>query len=462
MLTVCRRRALAPLVILLVLSASTTSAPSLHAGDDPHDAIELQPGGQFVFWSAGDGIAAAAVFGTVEIAWLFDREAVHWTSFIPALGVTNFSIDDGDVLWVVSDVAQTIAFGAPAGGVQLVEALGGRSFAAAVDFGPYPGGRVFVVELSGLVLLFNLDGSDESTIIDLSSRVVSTGGEKGLLSVELDPDFTDNGFLYAYYTLPDAPFSQLSRFTVTNDTADFFSEVLILQIDQHSANHNGGSVRFGPDGMLYLSLGDGGGAGDPQEHGQNLGTLLGTVLRIDVSATSSESPYEIPPDNPFIAAADARPEIWAYGLRNPWRMAFDSVTGNLWLADVGQSSFEEVNVIERGGNYGWNTLEGNACFDPPANCNDASTVAPVVTYTHADGCSITGGVVYRGDVATIFGDYLYSDFCTGTVWAVDAATPGAPRVLTETDLSVASFGVDGDGEVYIVAFDSPILRIAAP
>ena len=458
------------LATLLVLFAFATPVAPLDAGDEPPDTIELQSGGQFLFWSAGDGFAAAELFATVTIVWLFNVAAISWTSFIPDLGLTNFTIEDGDILWVVSDGPQTIAFGEAGNGpingdgpIQLVDALGGRFFNAPVDFGPYPGGRVFVVELVGLVLLFDLDGGGESTVIDLRTRVGTTGGEKGLLSVALDPSFADNGFLYAYYTLPDAPFSQLSRFTVTDNTADLFSEVLILQIDQFAANHNGGSVRFGPDGMLYLSLGDGGGAGDPEANGQDLSTLLGSVLRIDVSATSQNNPYDIPPDNPFLSTPGARPEIWAHGLRNPWRMAFDPATGELWLGDVGQSSLEEIDVIQRGGNYGWNTLEGTACFDPPANCDDSGTVGPVVTYTHDDGCSVTGGVVYRGgDAPSLQGDYLYSDFCSGTLWAVNAASPGAARVIAETGRSVSSFGVDAGGSAYILAFDGPILQIAAP
>jgi glucose/arabinose dehydrogenase len=310
----------------------------------------------------------------------------------------------------------------------------------------------------GLIELLDLadGGTSTSLLLNLEGTVSRQGNEEGLLSVALDPRFATNGYLYAYYSAASPRRSVLSRFTVPagSDVADGGSELVILELEQPFSNHNGGAVRFGPDGMLYLGFGDGGSGGDPRDNGQDPSTLLGSVIRIDVRAASEAQRYAIPPDNPsFAAEFNARPETWAFGFRNPWRMAFDSATGALWLADVGQDAVEEIDVVTAGGNYGWNRLEGDACFSPASGCASAGTVLPVATYTHADGRSVSGGGVYRGDaVPGLRGRYVYADAASGTIWALPSDRSGPPVVLVESDLNIVSFGVDADGELYVVDF----------
>ena len=353
--------------------------------------------------------------------------------------------------------------------VSLVAAFGGREFDRAIEIGiyplePEPSPSFFVAEQAGRVFVLRGDGGDE-LLLDIRSQVSRDGNEEGLLSVAVDPVFTETGYLWVYYSVAGGPRrTRLSRFTVdlqsgTPFGADPDSELVILEVEQPFRNHNGGAIRFGPDGMLYLGLGDGGSSGDPTGNGQNLGTLLGTVIRIDVGEASAAEPYRIPVDNPFVDAPGARPEIWAYGLRNPWRMAFGPVSGQLWLGDVGQSTVEEIDIIERGSNYGWNRLEGSSCFEPRSGCDRAGVTLPVAEYDRDAGCSVTGGVVYRGDdVPGLQGSYLFSDFCNGTIWALP---PGGGEVvaIARNPDSVVSFGTDLAGEVYIVTFGGPILRI---
>jgi glucose/arabinose dehydrogenase len=258
--------------------------------------------------------------------------------------------------------------------------------------------------------------------------------------------------------------TRLARFTVdlARDAyrADPASELVILEQPQPYSNHNGGAVRFGPDGMLYLGLGDGGSEGDPQGNGQDLGNWLSTIIRIDVRHASAAQPYVVPPDNPFVGTAGAKPEIWAYGLRNPWRMSFDSATGALWVGDVGQDRFEEVDVVRRGGNYGWSHVEGFSCYKPSTNCGIADTVPPLVVYPHGPECSISGGVVYRGRaIPALDGHYLYGDYCSGAVWALDASTRANPVRLATGVGNVVAFGTDAAGEVYVLTFGAPVLKV---
>lgn len=344
--------------------------------------------------------------------------------------------------------------------VTFEEAFGGREFERPTELGAYPDGRYYIAEQDGIVTLMHEDGADAGTLLDIRDRVLQAGYEEGLLSLTLDPEFASRPYIYAYYSAPDPRRTVLSRFEVSNDTAGLDSELVILEVAQPFSNHNGGSIRFGPDGMLYLGLGDGGGSASA--NGQDLGTLLGKVLRIDVRNATSEQAYAIPSDNPFAGAADARPEIWAYGFRNPWRMAFDPATGALWAGDVGESAIEEVDVVERGGNYGWDRLEGNECHRPRSGCDREGTIPPVATYTHDDGCSITGGLVYRGAaLPALTGHYLYGDFCSGQIWSV-SAEGGDPVVLAAPDeRRVSSFATDEAGdEVYLVIHGGPVLRIA--
>ncbi len=313
--------------------------------------------------------------------------------------------------------------------------------------------RLFVTEQVGRIRI--VDGGELVTepFLDVSELVVA-GGEQGLLGLAFHPDYQDNGRFFVNYTDTDGD-TVVAEYRVSDnpDVADPDSQRVLLRIDQPFPNHNGGHVAFGPDGYLYVATGDGGGGGDPHENGQDLTTLLGKLLRIDVDAPGGE-PYGIPGDNPFADKGDARPEIWAYGLRNPWRFSFDRATNDLWIADVGQSAFEEVNRVRAaaaGLDYGWDVMEGRNCFEV-ADCETQGRVLPVTGYSHDDGCSITGGYVYRGsDAPELQGGYVFGDYCSGSIWVLDARAKGfvAPvRVAAEAG-SISTFGEDEDGELYM-------------
>ena len=347
--------------------------------------------------------------------------------------------------------------------VVVVPALSGRRFDRPTDAAAYPGGRVLIAEQSGLVFLLDRTSGEGGIFLDLRREVSRDGNEEGLLGLALAPDFAASGHLYAYYSVREgARRTRLSRFTAAGGAAEPASELVILEVAQPFSNHNGGALRFGPDGMLYLGLGDGGSAGDPASNAQDPGTLLGSILRIDVRAASEAAPYQVPEDNPFVGVDGARGEIWAYGLRNPWRMAFDPENGTLWVGDVGQNSIEEVDVIVRGGNYGWNRLEGEACFRPRSGCDPGGTERPIATYGHREGCSITGGVVYRGRaVPELDGAYVFGDFCSGRVWAMEASGAGPAVPVADTGASITSFAQIGV-ELWLLRFDGPVLRAVSP
>ena len=255
--------------------------------------------------------------------------------------------------------------------------------------------------------------------LDIRSSVTRGGNEEGLLGLAFAPNFADNGRFYVYYSAASPRRSVLSRFEVRPDgLADPTSEHVVLEVDQPFRNHNGGMIAFGPDGMLYVGLGDGGSAGDPHRNGQNPGTLLGTILRIATEEPVEGATYAIPADNPFAGQSGARGEVWAYGLRNPWRFSFDRATGDLWVGDVGQNAREEIDIVHPGANYGWNVMEGTTCFRT-RSCNDDGLQAPVAEYGHNLGCSVTGGYVYRGQrIPALEGVYLYGDFCSGRIWGL--------------------------------------------
>ena len=344
---------------------------------------------------------------------------------------------------------------------EFVEALGGRAFEQPIELLAWPGGGLLVAEQRGGVSLYLDDGSVRG-VLDLSERVIFRG-EQGLLSVALDPEFADHPFLYAWYSPRGTNIARLSRFPVEGTLADAERELMILEVPQPYSNHNGGAVRFGPDGMLYLGIGDGGAANDPHGYGQNAQTLLGTIIRIDVRDASTQYPYRVPADNPLLGVAGVRPEIYAWGMRNPWRMAFDPETGALWYADVGQNRVEEVGIVAPGGNHGWNVFEGTECFGRDEDCAALDHIPPLAEYGHDLGCSVTGGVVYRGaELPWLDGAYLFADYCSGRVWALEQLD-GAwqMRELAQLDALISSFGVDAAGEVYLLTFDGPILRLSA-
>ncbi len=340
--------------------------------------------------------------------------------------------------------------------------------------------RIFVVEQAGVIrVLPNIDTIPAAGVfMDIRDRVNSSGTEQGLLGLAFDPDFAENGYFYVNYTAEGPSRTVLSRFSVSTDRnlADLGSELAILEVVQPFANHNGGMIEFGPDGMLYAGFGDGGAGADPFDNGQDPSTLLGTIVRLDVRDSKAGEPYVIPTDNPFfgglkVPAPDVvtpRPEVWAYGFRNPWRFSFDSMgegaTGALWVADVGQSDWEEVDVVEEAGNYGWNVMEGAHCF-LAATCDASDLELPVAEYGNAgEECSITGGRVYRGQRApALIGHYLYADFCSGRIWALryEQGVRTGPVELLQAGFQVPSFGIDEIGEVYVLGFDGRAYRFAA-
>ena len=346
------------------------------------------------------------------------------------------------------------------GSVQLTRRFPGLSFSAAILTKPVPAtNTLLVLQQSGIGSTFVDDqGTSSSTqVLDISNRVRNQG-EQGLLGGAFDPNFTVNGHLFLHYTpLDDPRRGRISRFTWSGGVVDSASELVILEVAQPFPNHNGGSIEFGPDGYLYIALGDGGAAGDPLNNAQNAENLPGAVLRIDVSAASSAQPYRIPPDNPWANAPPNRGELWAIGLRNPFRMSFDPANGELWAGDVGQSEREEVDLIEAGGNYGWRVREGFLPFDDTDNTLPLSAFTdPVIDLPRTEAQSITGGEVYRGSgFPGLNGTYIYGDFVTGNVWSLQRIAGGAPtNTLLGSVSAPAHFTADQAGEMLITSYSS--------
>jgi glucose/arabinose dehydrogenase len=323
--------------------------------------------------------------------------------------------------------------------------------------------RLFIVEQPGRIRIVRNGQPITQPFLDIVSKV-SSSGEQGLLSVAFHPSYASNRFFYVNYT-DLAGDTRIERYTASAnpDVADPTSAKLILFQDQPFSNHNGGHLLFGPDGLLYIPLGDGGSGGDPQNNGQTLTTLLGKLLRIDVDGGD---PYAVPSSNPFVGRSDARAEIWAYGLRNPWRIAFDRQSNLLFIADVGQGSEEEINAVSRtagGLNYGWRIMEGNSCFNA-SSCNRTGLTLPVHTYPTSGGnCAVTGGFVYRGSVIPeLAGQYFFSDYCGGGVRSFRVVS-GAVQGLRDWGItstgSVSSFGEDSRGELYVISHNGTISRI---
>ena len=336
---------------------------------------------------------------------------------------------------------------------------------------PGDASRWFALNKAGVITVFNNDPANATGSIFLNISVpVDPSGEGGLLGIAFHPDFSMNGEVFVSYTAAGLT-SVISRFRSFdgNLTLDPMSEEILLTVNQPASNHNGGDIHFGPDGFLYVGLGDGGGSGDPFDNGQNTTTLLGAMLRIDVDVAVG---YGIPAGNPFAANAASPclqgvgavncPEIYAWGFRNPWRLSFDSMNGALWVGDVGQGAWEEVDRVELGQNYGWNTREGAHCFSPSSGCSTAGLTDPITEYGHSLGNSITGGYVYRGTaIPALQGHYIFGDFGSGRIWAVPANSPigTAPTQIADTAHAISAFGEGVNGELYVVDYGGSIHQI---
>ncbi|MFQ5585763.1 MAG: PQQ-dependent sugar dehydrogenase [Thermodesulfobacteriota bacterium] len=326
-------------------------------------------------------------------------------------------------------------------------------------------GRLFIVEQAGLIRVVKGGQLLKKPFLDIRGRVRSDG-EMGLLSVAFHPDFRENGLFFVNYTSSRGGLhTVVSEFHAEggSDVADGGSERVILTVDQPFSNHNGGQIAFGPDGYLYIGMGDGGSGNDPHDNGQDLSTLLGAMLRIDVDRKDAGREYAVPADNPFRGKRGARPEVWAYGLRNPWRFNFDPVTGLLFAGDVGQDAREEVDIIVGGKNYGWRVMEGSICTPGIGRvCNKSGLTLPIIDYGRREGISVIGGVVYRGhDMPALCGAYLYGDWGSGTIWTLryrDGKVTDR-KLLLETDLSISSFGADEKHNVYVVNHNGGIYRV---
>jgi glucose/arabinose dehydrogenase len=329
--------------------------------------------------------------------------------------------------------------------------------------------RVFVVTQDGIIYVFenNPAVTSKKVFLDIRNKLIS-GGEMGLLGLAFHPDFKKNVYFYVNYTAPSPLHTVIARFSVDKinpDLADVKSELIILEVNQPYQNHNAGQLAFGPDGYLYIGFGDGGSGGDPENRAQNNSALLGKMLRIDVNKTSNGKNYSIPNDNPFVGNTKGwQEEIWAYGLRNPWRYSFDTITGWLWIADVGQDKWEEVDIIKKGNNYGWRIMEGFHCYNPSTDCDTTGLILPIWEYGHNEtgGNSITGGYVYRGkNLPDLYGKYIYGDFVSGRIWALeyDGIHPAKNELLLESRTSISSFGIDRNNSLFVCSYDGKIYKI---
>jgi glucose/arabinose dehydrogenase len=332
---------------------------------------------------------------------------------------------------------------------------------------------LYLAERAGRVREVTVDGSgadrrytvSDDTVVDISDNVVADV-ERGLLDIEFSPD---GATLYLSYSLAPSGDTRIDGYAIQGDAVDTGSRREILAVEQPFGNHNGGDIEFGPDGYLYVGLGDGGDAGDPEGNGQDTEALLGKLLRIDPENPAGDQEYDIPDDNPFVDGSGGRPEVWLYGVRNPWRFTFDRETDDLWVADVGQNQWEEIDLLPaadgggKGANLGWNEMEGSQSYE--GGTAPEGAVAPIFEYSHDEGCSITGGIVYRGEaIPGLGGAYLFSDYCEGTLRAVRASDGAATEQHAFDGLAASetvSFGEDADGEVYALSLGGTIYRIDA-
>jgi len=326
-------------------------------------------------------------------------------------------------------------------------------------------GQLFIVEQPGTIRIIDHGVLLDAPFLDLRDRLWTKGNEQGLLGLAFHPDHRRNGRLFVNYNRHQDGATVVAEYSRQGRSLQLSAatERILMVVPQPYLNHNGGMVAFGPDGYLYIGRGDGGSRGDPQNRAQNPHEWLGKILRIDVD---HEQPYAIPKGNPFVAGG-GRPEIFAFGIRNPWRFSFDRETGMLWLADVGQYKWEEVDLVVAGGNYGWRIMEGTHCYNPDEGCSPDGLIFPIAEYGHEQGrCSITGGYVYRGpSIQALRGTYVFGDYCSGELFALSASanrrTSTVPRVLMQTGFRISSFGEDEAGELYIVDHKGGIYRLAA-
>lgn len=323
--------------------------------------------------------------------------------------------------------------------------------------------RLFLETQSGIIYVFpnTPSASNPRIFLDLTDSVTQIGGETGLLGLAFHPDYSNNGYFFVDYTTYQLPLrSKISRFRVSisnPDSALRSSELVLITQVQPYPNHNGGHLAFGPDGYLYIGFGDGGGEGDPLNNAQNRSVLLGKILRINVDSASGGNNYSVPVTNPFYGnTMGYRQEIFVYGLRNPWKFSFDVPTGRIWCADVGQDTWEEIDLLESGLNYGWNIKEGFECYNPPSGCDSAGLTSPIWSYGHTEGESITGGYVYRGtSLQYLTGKYIYGDYVMGRVWALTYDSTGPPHSILLVNshyMLISTLGVDENNEIYIVSY----------
>src|SRR5262245_21383047 len=330
--------------------------------------------------------------------------------------------------------------------------------------------RLFVVQQGGTIRIIQNGSVLTAAFLDITSKV-TTGGEMGLLGVTFHPSFSSNGKLYVNYvrTVSGQIQSVIAEYTASPANANqvnVATERILLTVNQvgNFNNHKAGQLAFGPDGLLYFGLGDGGSGGDPFGHGQDTSSLLGKLMRIDINSADPGLQYHIPSDNPFVSGGGL-PEIWAFGFRNPWRFSFDRSGGRLFMADVGQDHFEEIDIVTKGGNYGWNIMEGRHCFNPSSGCNMTGLILPIAEYDHSEGNAVIGGFVYRGAaIPSLRGEYVFGDLGTGKIWTLEETSPNVftRTLVTDTNATISSFGQDVAGELYLVDIGSgSVSRIVA-
>jgi len=356
----------------------------------------------------------------------------------------------------------------PPNSVTLTPVVSGLSSPVDLQAADDTTGRLFVVEQPGTIRILQNGALLPTPFLDIRSRVTFSG-EMGLLGVAFHPGFAQSGRFYVNYVRGPQAQRQtvIAEYQVSAadaNQADPATERILLVVNQPFDNHKGGQLAFGPDKFLYIGLGDGGSGGDPMGNGQNLQTLLGKMLRVDVDHMTGALPYAIPADNPF-AAGGGLPEIWAYGLRNPFRFSFDPATGRLFVGDVGQSAYEEVDILQKGGNYGWNAMEGLHCYTPAAGCDMTGLMLPIAEYSHSEGIAVIGGYVYHGTaMAGLAGSYIFGDFGVGKIWRLTQDTSGAWQrvLLLSGGPSMSSFGRDSTGELYLLDYSGGAISKVAP